>query len=144
MSSRTIFLSKLIGLYCILAASALIAHREASVAMVNELVRNPPMLFILGMIPAAAGLAMVLGHNVWTGGALPVVVTLIGWNTLIKGLLFLFLSPEATTDLLETLHYGQLYYMYAAISMAIGVCLTYAGLATHTRFGHTEVETAFK
>jgi hypothetical protein len=25
------------------------------------------------------GLAMVLAHNVWSGGPLPVIVTLIGW-----------------------------------------------------------------
>jgi hypothetical protein len=26
-----------------------------------------------------AGLAVVVAHNVWSGGALPVVVTLVGW-----------------------------------------------------------------
>src|SRR5690348_14216277 len=34
----------------------------------------------------AAGTALVIGHNVWSGGVLPVVVTLLGWLTLIKGI----------------------------------------------------------
>jgi hypothetical protein len=37
---------------------------------------------------------MVLGHNIWSGGALVVVVTVVGWITLVKSLLFLFLPPE--------------------------------------------------
>jgi hypothetical protein len=52
-----------------------------------------------------------LGHNVWSGGALPVVVTLVGWVALIKGLLLLFLSPEAAAGLyLGGLHYEQPFY----------------------------------
>jgi hypothetical protein len=48
---------------------------------------------------------MVHGHNVSSGGALPILVTLIGWITLIKGALFLFLPPETESSLiLDTLH----------------------------------------
>ena len=52
------------------------------------------MMLILGVITLAAGLAMVLAHNIWSGGALVVVVTLVGWMALIKSLSFLFLPPE--------------------------------------------------
>ena len=50
---------------------------------VTALVHNPPLLLIVGMIGLIAGLAIVLGHNVWYGGMLPVVVTLVGWLILI-------------------------------------------------------------
>ena len=73
---------------------------------------------------------MILGHNVWSGGALPVIVTLIGWLALIKGLLLLFLSPEAV---LGGLQYEQLFYMYAAIALILGVYLTYAGFRSTSR-----------
>ena len=76
----------------------------------------------------AAGLAMVLAHNIWSGGALVVVVTLVGWITLIKSLFFLFLPPEMEAGLfLGQLHYRQLFYMYTAISLVLGVYLTYGG-----------------
>jgi hypothetical protein len=80
------------------------------------------------VITLVAGLAMILGHNVWSGGVLPVVVTLVGWLTLIKSLLFLFLSPEAAVGFsLEGLHYEQLFYLYAAISLILGAYLTSGG-----------------
>jgi hypothetical protein len=109
-------------------------HKQATVEMVNQLVHSPAILFMVALITVAAGLAMVLSHNVWEGGALPVVVTLIGWMALIKGLLFLFVPPEAASEFfLVGFHYKQFFYMYAAISLLLGVYLTYAGFKSTAR-----------
>ncbi|HYW40224.1 MAG TPA: hypothetical protein VE957_19115 [Terriglobales bacterium] len=128
MSPRTLFLSRLIGLYCILVALSMITRRQATLESVTALLHDPSMMFILGVITLAAGLAMVLGHNIWSGAALVVIVTLVGWITLIKGLLFLFLPPEMEAGLfLGQLHYQELFYLYGAISLVLGIYLTYGG-----------------
>ena len=128
MSPRTLFLSKLIGLYCIIAALSMMTRRQATVETVTALLRDPSMILIVGVITLAAGLAMVLAHNIWSGGALVVVVTLVGWITLIKSLFFLFLPPEMEAGLfLGQLHYQQLFYLYGAISLVLGIYLTYGG-----------------
>jgi hypothetical protein len=128
MSSRTLFLSRLIGLYCVFGALSMMTRRQATVQTVTALLQNPSMMLILGVITLAAGLAMVLAHNIWSGGALVVVVTLVGWITLIKSLFFLFLPPEMEAGLfLGQLHYRQLFYVYTAISLVLGVYLTYGG-----------------
>ncbi len=128
MSSRTIFLSRLIGLYYILVALSMMSRRQATVETVTALLQNPSLMFIVGVITLAAGLAVVLAHNIWSGGALVVVVILVGWITLIKGLSFLFLSPEVEAEFfLRQLHYQQFFYMYAAISLVLGIYLTYGG-----------------
>jgi hypothetical protein len=62
------------------------------------------------------------------GSALVVVVTLVGWITFIKSLLFLFLPPEMEAGIfLGQLHYQQLFYLYEAFSLVLGVYLTYGG-----------------
>ena len=128
MSSRTIFLSRLIGLYCIVIALSMMTRRQATVETVTVLLQNPTMTLILGVITLAAGLAMVLAHNIWSGGTFVVVVTLLGWMALIKSLVFLFLPHEMEAELfLGQLHYQQLFYVYAAISLVLGVYLTYGG-----------------
>jgi hypothetical protein len=129
MSPRTTFLGRLIGLYCILVSLSMLIHKQATVDVVTALLHNAPLLFLLGVITVPVGLAMVLGHNVWSGGAEPLIVTLVGWATLIKGALFLFLSPGAESSLfLGELHYDQLLYLYAGISLLLGIYLTYAAL----------------
>jgi len=128
MLPRTTFLSRLIGLFSIFVWLPMVTHKQATVEMVTALIHNPPLLFVCGVMAVAAGLAMILVHNIWSGGALPVIVTLIGWLSLLKGLLLLFLWPEATSRFfLVGLHYEQLFYLYAAISFLLGIYLTYAG-----------------
>jgi hypothetical protein len=128
MSPRTPFLSRLIGLYAILVALSMFSRGQASAETVAALLQNPSMVFVLGVVMLAAGLAMVLAHNIWSGGALVVVVTLVGWMTLIKSLVFLFLPPEIEARLfLERLHYQQLFYFYWALPLVLGLYLTYGG-----------------
>jgi len=75
-----------------------------------------------------ASLAMVLAHNLWWSGPLALIITLIGWSALIKSLFFLFLSPAMELRfVLGQLHYQQFFYDYAAVSIALGIYLTYAG-----------------
>jgi len=131
MSSRTVFLSRLIGLYCILVALSMITHKQATVETATALLHDPSMVLVLGVFTLAAGLAMVLAHNIWSGGALAVVVTLLGWSTLIKGLLFLFLPRDVEAEFfLRKIHYDQLFYLYMVISLVIGIYLTYGGFAS--------------
>ncbi len=128
MAPRTLFLSRLIGLYCIVAALAVFLRGQTMVATAALLLGNAPLMFFLGVVTLSAGLAMVLAHNIWSGGALPIVITMVGWLTLIKGALFLTLTPEAETALLlQGFHYQEYFHLYAAISLAIGVYLTHGG-----------------
>jgi putative exporter of polyketide antibiotics len=133
MSPRTLFISRLVGLYCILIALSMITRRQATVETVTVLLQNPSMTLILGVITLAAGLAMVLAHNIWSGGTLVVVVTLLGWMALLKSLFFLFLPPEMEARLfLQQLHYQQLFYLYGAVSLALGIYLTYGGFRSRS------------
>ena len=128
MSPRTRFLSRLIGLYCILVALSMITRKQATLDSITALLHDPAMMFVLGAITLATGLAMVLAHNKWSGNALTMIVTIVGWITLIKGLSFLFLSPEMEAGFfLGQLHYKQFFYLYGAISLVLGIYLTYGG-----------------
>jgi uncharacterized membrane protein HdeD (DUF308 family) len=76
MTALTIFLARLIGLFAILVSLSMVLHKRVMVETTTALLRNGPLLLITGMVGLVAGLAMVLSHNIWSGGALPVVVTL--------------------------------------------------------------------
>ena len=135
MSSRTIYLSRLIGLYCVLVVPSMIIRKQATVFAVEALLRNLSMMLVLGIITVAAGLAMVLAHNIWRGGALPVVVTLVGWLALIKGLLILFLPADAVAEILMSwLRHPQLFYVSMVPSLLLGIYLTYCGFSSRSRF----------
>jgi len=133
MAPRTIFLSKLIGLFCIAFSLSMIAHRQASVDLMTALVHDPPVVLLIGMIGMTAGLAIVLGHNIWSGSALTVVVTLVGWVILIRGLLLLLLPPATFVKLFASFHFDQFFLLYLAIPLALGIYLTWGGFRSTPR-----------
>jgi hypothetical protein len=112
----------------------MVTHKQATVDAMTALVHNPPELFVTAVIAVVAGLAMVLGHNVWSGGTLPVIVTLTGWLLLAKSVLLLFLSSEAATGFfLAGLHFQQFFYIYGAFVLILGLYMTYGGFRSAAR-----------
>jgi hypothetical protein len=124
MASRTTYLGRLLGLYAIVVALAMITYKQETIEIITSLLNNATAMFAVGLVGVAAGLALVLAHNVWTGGALPVVVTLVGWWSLIKGLACLFLPQQMMAGLGP--HYDRLFYVSPLISLLLGLYLVYA------------------
>lgn len=131
---RTSFLAKLLGLYCIAISISIFAHAQATVEIMKAMLRDPPLLYITGLLGMTAGLAIVLAHNVWSGGALPILVTLFGWTSLIKGALLLALPPETQSRIfIMGLGFDQHPSFYATFLLLIGAYLAYAGFSSATR-----------
>ncbi len=123
----TTFLAKLLGLWVVLAVLSLAFNREASITMLNALFADPALLWVTGAFTTVIGLAIVLVHNRWSGGLLPVIVTIYGWLALVKGLLFLAFPAPAQADSFRAMHFDQYFYEYLAVALAIGAFFTYEG-----------------
>ncbi|HYM03731.1 MAG TPA: hypothetical protein VET85_12345 [Stellaceae bacterium] len=128
MSPLTIFLAKLLGLYCIVVALAMMARKESALAAVNSVVRNPPLLLLAAVIGLAIGLAMIIGHEIWSGGLLPVVVTLLGWIITIRSAALLAFSPDTIEAFYDTLRYEERFHIYMGGTLILGLYLAIAGL----------------
>jgi hypothetical protein len=124
---HTAFLGKLIGLFTIIVALSIATHKEQTMLTVGAMVQSAPLLMVLGFIGVATGLALVLSHNVWRGGLLPVLVTLAGWIFLLRGVVMLALPHEKLVALLNAAHYEQLFYVYIVVALIVGTYMTTAG-----------------
>ncbi len=127
MSKLTVFLARLLGLFIILIV-AVLAYRGSGI--VEATIDDQPVMLTYGMISLGIGLAMVLGHNVWTGGLLPVAVTLVGWLIFVKGLL-LVLAPDALAQFYGKMHRSEDLYLYLP-SFIIGAYLAWAGFSARS------------
>jgi hypothetical protein len=125
----TRFLSRLLGLFLALVSLVALANRQTMLEAVDALLHNRPLSVIVGTITVLAGLAMVLAHNVWSSGVLPVVVTIIGWIVLAAGLSLLALPDSATSGLWQMLHVEDFFYAYLTATLALGLYLSYAGFS---------------
>jgi hypothetical protein len=126
MSRITIFLARLIGLFTIAVVIALVIR---GVSIVEVAIANEPLLFMLGLISLGLGIAMVLAHNVWSGGALPVVVTVVGWLILAKGMLLTIVPSAMFTQLLDRMNWGENMNFFLIPAALIACYLTWAGFS---------------
>lgn len=127
MSPLTLFLAKLIGSLLLILSVAMALRKPAILATSARIVRDPGMVLLTGIMRIVAGLAIVIGHDVWTGGALPVVITLLGWATLFGGLALIFLPQEKLIELYESMRFEQRYEAYLGFTFLLGLYLFIAG-----------------
>lgn len=76
------------GYFMFLTGSALFLSKETRTAMLENMKNNDTFSITMGYITLLIGLPIVILHNVWELSVL-VLVTLMGWVTLIKGFIFL-------------------------------------------------------
>ena len=131
MSTRTIYLARLIGLSSVLLVAAVLIRGNA---LIMATVADGPVMLVYAIFSLGAGLAMILGHNVWSGGTLPMIVTLVGWLIFAKGLVLLAVTPETLTPLLERMQ--QHYPIYIVPALIIGLYLTYDGFTAPNERAH--------
>jgi len=127
MSPMTLYLAKVLGLYCVLISLAMMANRRATLASLNAMLQSPPLMLLAGVLALAGGLALVVGHNAWSGGALAVAVTLIGWAALIKGLGILFLPQDKMRQFYKALQYEKRFFFWMGATLLLGLYLAVSG-----------------
>jgi hypothetical protein len=132
----TKFLAKLMGLWIVLTVLGMVVNKGTTIAAIDALFSDPALMLITGIFTLVIGLAVVVGHNRWSGGALPVVVTLYGWAALLKGLLFICLPSSAEAGFYQAVHFQRFFYAYFVVALVLGVYLMYGGF--WEREGSTE------
>jgi len=133
MKPLSVYLGRLLGLFTLITSFWLLTERQNTLSTIPALLGDRPAMVIFAIIALASGLAIVLAHNIWSGGVLPILVTLIGWVMLIRGVLFLFLPPEATLRILAAMQFERFFYIYLAIPFVLGLSLSYLAFTPHSR-----------
>jgi hypothetical protein len=125
MTMTTIFLGKLIGLYLVAISLGMLANRRRAMAALDEMARSGPWMLFSGMVATAGGLAIALGHQVWTGGALPVLVTITGWSALLKGLALLLVPGDRIAAAYKGAGFERYFAAWMGLAFALGLWMTW-------------------
>lgn len=124
----TVFLSKVFGLYMLLAGIAVMFNRRHIMAGVVALAKERFAQLIAGTIALFMGLILVNLHNDWS--TLPAsLVSLIGWLAVLKGLVYLFLPEAKITKLMHALTERSWYTVDGVVAIVVGLYLAGFGFA---------------
>jgi hypothetical protein len=125
MTGTTIFLGKLLGLYLVAISLGMIANRWRTMAAFDDMARSGPWMLFSGMAATAGGLAIVVGHQIWTGGALPVLVTLTGWSALLKGLTLLLVPGDRISAAYKGAGFERYFGAWMAVALLLGLWMAF-------------------
>ncbi|HEY8138552.1 MAG TPA: hypothetical protein VIF61_11960 [Methylocystis sp.] len=128
MSPLTLFLAKLLGAVLITMAAVLAARGSTLAQTARRMISDPDAVMLAGSIRIGLGLSIMIGHDVWTGGVLPVAVTLFGWALYFSGLLLLFASPERLIAMVDGMRLERNLPVYALGVGLVGLYFLGAGL----------------
>ncbi len=91
--TTSIILGQVLGLFFIIMGFLLLLRKKFLFKMFKDIKHDEGWLFLFGVLTSILGLLIIFSHNIWQD-AWRIVITLIGWITLLKGLNLLFF-PEA-------------------------------------------------
>ena len=120
----TVFLGELIGLYLVAISLGMLANRRRTMAALDEMARSGPWMLFSGMMATAGGLAIIIGHQVWSGGALPVLVTITGWSALLQGLTLLLVPGDRIAAAYKAAGFERWFGAWMAVALAFGFAMT--------------------
>jgi hypothetical protein len=127
--TTSVFLARLLGPLLLAVGVGIFVNPKPFRTMAGEVVRSVTLVYLFGLADFAAGLAIVLTHNVWTANW-RVLITLLGWLMLIRGAVRI-LAPEAIMGYAANLlRNKQLIPITGAVTGVLGLVLCYFGYAT--------------
>jgi hypothetical protein len=119
------FLAKVVGIYLFLGGMMVAFKYQTLRQVINEYFDSPALVMIGGTMSVIIGLLMVVSHSVWEINW-KIVITLVGYLTLFKGILHWFFTDWASS-LASKWAEGK-FHLYASIVMImLGIYLTYIG-----------------
>ena len=120
----SIFLAKLLGLYLLIMSVAILVNHQPFNKLLNEYIKDLPALFFQSIFALLFGLVLVLSHNLWTGDW-RVIITIIGWLVLLKGIVHLF-APQVLIKRAVVLYQAVSPALFVLTAL-LGAYLTYIG-----------------
>ena len=129
-SCVSVFLAQVIGIYLFIVSLALIVKQLRFKKILHDFLGDHPLMFLTGIIGVIIGLLIVLFHNVWVSDW-PVLVTLIGWITLIQGVARIFYPDNFSKVVRGLLASSSNYLIWSWVWLLIGLYLIWVGFGTN-------------
>lgn len=123
----SIILAKIFGLYFLAIGIAFVVHPDRFKKIYQQIMEDENFLFLGGIIALLIGAAIVSVHNDWALGW-PIIITLLGWWSLIKG--FALLIYPDSIQLFSSIRNRSNAFcrMISLIFLIIGLFLLYKGI----------------
>lgn len=122
----SLILAKILGIYFLAIGLAFFLRPERFKDVYRQIVNDQNALLLGATMAILGGAILISLHNVWIAGW-PILITLLGWWSLIKGFGFL-VYPEGVSYFNFLKDRSDIFYRAVSLGYAlVGLFLTYKG-----------------
>jgi hypothetical protein len=125
----SIFLAKIIGLVSVISTIAVLVRYKEHLALEEETVKNPALVYLSGFALLALGVLLVVSHSVWTLDS-RLVITIMGWFVFLKGIGRIFF-PNAVMNLIKKKRNNRKFLIGEVVVFLVGLYLLYYGFLAY-------------
>ncbi|MHC4264757.1 MAG: hypothetical protein ACYSUK_02360 [Planctomycetota bacterium] len=125
MSDGQIF--KLFGLVYLAVGSGILVNPEYYKNLFQEFAEKCCVMYLSGIMSLSIGFLLVTFHNIWAW-EWSVILTIIGWLALIKGLVIL-VRPKAMMSMIEALTTERLFKVMPICTIMLGLIFLILGFS---------------
>jgi len=121
----SVAITQVLGIiFAVMGLSVVIDRKEVSTAL-ERVTQDRGFLWLWSFLILTMGAVIVVMNNVWTSG-LPLLVTILGWLTIIKGA-FLLLLPGPAISLYRKCNTNGVLIFGGIVAFILGLVLLYLG-----------------
>ena len=125
VANLSVYLAQVLGIYLFVVFLSMLLHHQRHKKIMSEMLTNSTMIALSGGILTLIGAAIVVAHNVWVSDW-PVLITLVGWVSLLQGILRVFL-PDAYCKLVRDMMSKAGYLVWCWLWFVVGLYLLWEG-----------------
>jgi membrane protein CcdC involved in cytochrome C biogenesis len=122
----SIFIARLLGPLLLAVGAGILINPTMFRTMGTEVVRSVTLVYLFGLMDLAAGLAIVLTHNVWLV-SWRVLITLLGWLLIVRGAARVLLTEKVMAFGAKAFRNKQMVPVSGAVVGILGLVLCYFG-----------------
>ena len=119
----SVFLARIFAVLYLIVGIGILLNAEYYRKAYSDMIRDTGIMYLGGAIALVIGYLMVAYHNFWVKDW-SVIITIIGWLALIKGLL-MFILPKTMINLTTFVFKEKYVPVVSAVALILGVVLGY-------------------
>jgi len=121
--NNSIVIAQILGIFFAVVGVSMALNKKTVMAAMEEAVQNRGYLWLWGFLAVATGAIILPLNNVWTSG-LPLLITILGWLALIKGV-FIFVFPDVAVSMYRKFNSSGVLVFCGLVALILGLVLLY-------------------
>ena len=121
----SIFIAKIYGIVFIAVGLGMLINPKYYLKAIDSMLKNYGVTYLGGTMALIVGYLIVTYHNIWVKDW-TVIITIIGWIALIKGL-SLLIFPKKSLEFSSSMVKKKNFTVWSVIALILGIVLAYFG-----------------